>query len=80
LQDAIIGSLHILKRKVPVDRIVQITLIDLLGNLRQFAMTNITIIADDAGKENLLGWPGSLVLDLPMLKFVEEVCGVIHCR
>jgi hypothetical protein len=28
-------------------------------------MANITAIADNAGKENLLGWPSSLILDLP---------------
>jgi hypothetical protein len=45
----------------------------LLGNFRQFAVANITAITDNAGKENLLDWPGSLILDLPMLKFVEKI-------
>jgi len=44
-------------------------------------MTNITAIADNAGKENLslVVWLVDIWI-LPMLKFVEKMGGMIHCR
>ncbi len=43
-------------------------------------MTNIAAKADNTGQEKFLGRLGALVLDLPMLEFVEEVCGLIYRR
>jgi len=62
---------------VPVDRLVQVALVDLLGNLRQLAVTDVAAKADDAGEENLFGRPGALVFNLPMFKLVEKVGGLL---
>ena len=72
--------MYILQRKIPIDCGVVFILVDLFGNLRKFPVSDVAAVADDAGKENLLGWPGSLVLDLLMLKFVEKMGGMIYCR
>jgi hypothetical protein len=59
LQDAIVGALDVLKREVPVDRLIQVALVDLLGNLRQLAVTDVAAKADNASKENLFSLTAS---------------------
>lgn len=50
-------------------------LADLLGYLRELPVADVTAIANDPSKEDLLGRLSALVFDLPMLQFLEEVRG-----
>lgn len=78
LQDAIIGILYILQRKIPIDCSVEFVLVDLLGNLRKFPVPDVATVADDAGEEDFPGRFRCPVFWLPMLEFIEKIGRVIH--
>ncbi len=69
-----------MEREIPVDGVVQLTPVDLLGNLRQLVVANITAVADDTSKQGFLGRPGALVLNLPMHELIKETAGMAYRR
>src|SRR5438132_3440756 len=57
VQDAIIGALDVLEGEVPVDRLVQVALVDLLGNLRQLAVTAESFQLEEEGSRIFVNVP-----------------------
>src|ERR1019366_2721608 len=64
---------HVFQREIPIHDVVELILVDLLGDLRKLSMPDVAAIAHDAGEEDLRRRLGAAILDLPVLEFTEEV-------
>src|SRR5438552_15945347 len=79
-QEAVIGRLQGVQRKVPIDGRLQFRRVDPFGNPGDFANANETSIADDPRQKRLFRWPGPGILDIPRLKGLKKTRETIDRR
>ena len=79
-QEAVVGGLQVLQRKVPIDGGLQVRGVDPFGNPGEFANANEASIADDACQKCLFRWPGSSIFDVPRLKGLKKTRETIDRR